>query len=248
MTSLISRSKGNDGAERQPFNLQSCIEEALDLGAKDASEKGLRLGYTIEDDTPTIILGDPARLRQILVNLLSNAVKFTENGYVSILVSGRKLEGSSYEIHFAVKDTGIGIPEDKANRLFRPFSQVDASTARKYGGTGLGLVISKKLVEMMNGRIWVESEVGIGSTFHFTIEVELTLSAPIDTNKGISCHVADRHRNLDQSLRILLAEDNIVNQRVTLRMLSKLRGSGRMLQPMASKSCRPWSVRFTMLF
>lgn len=208
--------------EHQPFNLRACIEEAMDLGAKDALEKGLKLGYTIEDNTPAVILGDPARLRQILVNLFSNAVKFTEKGEVFISVSGRELEGSSYEIHFAVRDTGIGIPVDKANRLFQPFSQVDASTARRYGGTGLGLAISKKLVELMDGEIWVESEAGIGSTFHFTVKVKPTLGTHIDESKGTSCHVADLHKDIDQSLRILLAEDNMVNQKVTLRMLSKL--------------------------
>ncbi len=208
--------------ERQPFDLRTCIEEALDLGAKNAFEKGLKLRYAIEESTPAVILGDPARLRQILMNLLSNAVKFTEKGEISISVSGRKLEISSYEIHFAVRDTGIGIPEDKANRLFQPFSQVDASTARRYGGTGLGLAISKKLVELMNGSIWVESEVGKGSTFHFTIAVEPTLNAPISMIRGASCHAADLRRDLDQSLRILLAEDNVVNQKVTLRMLDKL--------------------------
>lgn len=214
--------------ENQPFNLRGCIEEALDLGAKDASEKGLKLGYKIEDCTPMAILGDPARLRQILVNLVSNAVKFTEKGAVSVFVSARLLEGleelngSSYEINFAVKDTGIGIPEDKADRLFRPFSQVDASTARRYGGTGLGLAISKKLVELMGGDIWVESEAGIGSTFHFTIKAKPTLSTPIDMMKSTLSNVADLQKDLDQSLRILLAEDNVVNQKVTLRMLSKL--------------------------
>ncbi len=208
--------------EHQPFNLRACVEEAMDLGAKDAFEKGLKFGYTIEDGTPAVILGDPARLRQILVNLFSNAVKFTEKGEVSIYVFGRELKGGGYEIHFAVRDTGIGIPEDKASRLFQPFSQVDASTARRYGGTGLGLAISKKLVELMDGEIWVESGLGIGSTFHFTIKAEPTLDTPIDMSKGIPCHAADLHRDIDQSLRILLAEDNIVNQKVTLRMLSKL--------------------------
>jgi len=154
--------------------------------------------------------------------LFSNAVKFTEKGEVSIYVFGRELKGGGYEIHFAVRDTGIGIPEDKASRLFQPFSQVDASTARRYGGTGLGLAISKKLVELMDGEIWVESGLGIGSTFHFTIKAEPTLDTPIDMCKGIPCHAADLHRDIDQSLRILLAEDNIVNQKVTLRMLSKL--------------------------
>lgn len=208
--------------EHQPFDLKSCILEALDLGAESALKKGIRLWHEIADGVPATILGDPARLRQILVNLLSNAAKFTENGEIKVSVSGKKLQDSTYEIHFAVSDTGIGIPSDKANRLFRPFSQVDASTARKYGGTGLGLVISKKLVEMMCGKIWVESTPGKGSTFNFTIRSEPYLGAAVDSRKGAALHLADIHTGLDQSLRILLAEDNIVNQRVTLRMLSKL--------------------------
>ena len=208
--------------EHQPFSLQRCIEESIDLGAENATKKGLEMEYRIEHDIPAVVLGDYARLRQILVNLIGNAVKFTEEGCISIVVSGRKIDGNGYEIHFAVKDTGIGIPEDKADRLFQLFSQVDASTARRYGGTGLGLAISKKLVEMMNGKIWVESQTGMGSTFHFTIEVQPTLSAPIDTGRSAFSTKAVSHGDLDQPLRILLAEDNMINQRVALRMLAKL--------------------------
>jgi PAS domain S-box-containing protein len=211
--------------EHQPFSLQRCIEESIGLGAENATKKGLKMEYRIEQDIPAVVLGDRARLRQILVNLIGNAVKFTERGCISIAVSGRnidKIDGDSHEIHFAVKDTGIGIPEDKADRLFQLFSQVDASTARRYGGTGLGLAISKKLVEMMNGNIWVESQTGMGSTFHFTIDVQPTLRAPIDTGRSTFSPKAVSHRDLGQPLRILLAEDNIINQNVALRMLAKL--------------------------
>jgi CheY-like chemotaxis protein len=211
--------------EHQPFSLRRCIEESIGLGAENATKKGLRMEYTIEQDIPAVVLGDRSRLRQILVNLIGNAVKFTEKGCISIVVSGRKIDtidGDSHEIHFAVKDTGIGIPDDKADRLFQLFSQVDASTARRFGGTGLGLAISKKLVEMMFGNIWVESRTGMGSTFHFTIEVQPTLSAPIDTGRSAFSPKAVSHRGLGQPLRILLAEDNMINQRVALRMLAKL--------------------------
>jgi PAS domain S-box-containing protein len=208
--------------ELQPFSLQRCIEESISLGAENAAKKGLKMEYGIEHDIPSIFLGDYARLRQILVNLIGNAVKFTEKGCISIMVSGKKIDGGSYEIHFAVKDTGIGIPEDKADRLFQLFSQVDASTARRYGGTGLGLAISKKLVEMMNGKFWVESRTGMGSTFHFKIEVHPTLIAPIDTGKSASCIKAVYHGDHDQPLHILLAEDNLINQRVALHMLAKM--------------------------
>jgi len=208
--------------EHQPLAIRDIIEESMALIAAIASEKGLNTAYDTDKNTPKVILGDTTRLRQILVNLLGNAVKFTETGGVLISVFGRRLEGDKYEIHFAVKDTGIGIPEDKLGRLFQSFSQVDASTTRKYGGTGLGLVISKKLVEMMGGKIWIESEVGRGSTFHFTIQAESTLKEPADKFEPISCFYADIQENLDHNLQILLAEDNQVNQIVTQRMLNKL--------------------------
>jgi PAS domain S-box-containing protein len=208
--------------EHQPFALRSPIEESLNLIAATGSEKGLNMAYHIDKDTPMVILGDPTKLRQILVNLLSNAVKFTEKGGVEISVFSRKLENYNHEIHFAVKDTGIGIHEDKLGRLFQSFSQVDASTTRRYGGTGLGLVISKKLVEMMGGKIWVDSGVGKGSTFHFTIQAQSTLKEPIDATKPVSHSDDDIREKLDHDLRILLAEDNSVNQMVTRRMLNKL--------------------------
>ena len=177
--------------------------------------------YTIENDVPSVILGDPTRLGQILTNLLNNAVKFTERGKVTISVSGRKQEDSTYEIHFAVEDTGIGIPEDKIERLFQPFSQVDASTTRKYGGTGLGLAISKRLVNLMGGKMWVESIVGIGSTFHFTMMAESNTDVLVDNFESASGEDLS-HADIDRTLRILLAEDNVVNQKVTQKMLSKL--------------------------
>src|SRR5262249_13761264 len=129
----------------------------------------LDLAYIIDDKIPNTILTDVTRLRQILVNLTNNAIKFTNAGEVVITVDGYNVEGLTYELHFAVRDTGIGIPEDRMDRLFRSFSQVDSSTTRHYGGTGLGLAISRRLSELMGGRMWVNSKVGEGSTFHFTI-------------------------------------------------------------------------------
>ncbi|MBN1236524.1 MAG: response regulator [Methanotrichaceae archaeon] len=213
--------------ECQPIDLQSCIEASMDIVATVAADKGLSTSYTIEESTPKLFLGDPTRLRQIIINLLHNAVKFTKKGGVSILVSSNKLEGDRYEIHFAVKDTGIGIPEEKVGRLFQSFSQIDASTARRYGGTGLGLAISKKLVEMMGGKIWVESGPGKGSTFYFTIPIKSTLCEPIDSEpmdsfRAKSLPVYNQQGHMDHDLSILLAEDNSVNQIVTMRMLSKL--------------------------
>ncbi len=159
--------------EDQPYDLGNCVEEAFDLVAKQASEKNLNLAHTIDKSVPDIIIGDPNRLRQILSNLLSNAVKFTDCGEVKLSVSAQKLNGS-HEIRFALRDTGIGISRDQMDKLFQPFSQIDATVAANYGGTGLGLVISKRLAELMDGKIWVESEPGKGSTFYFTIKAETT--------------------------------------------------------------------------
>lgn len=213
---------GKIDLEKYPFDLADCLEDSLDLMAIDASKKGLNLSYAIDPFVSGTIIGDSARLRQILVNLLSNAVKFTNEGEVAVTISGRKIEGNNYEISFAIKDTGIGIPEDKVSRLFQPFSQVDASTTRRYGGTGLGLAISKKIVEMMGGKIWAESEIGKGSTFHFTILAAAT-AARRASPRAISGQLrSDMKSRRQPDVRILLAEDNPVNQKVTLQMLKKI--------------------------
>ncbi len=164
--------------EHQPFSLTECIEEALDLVAVQAAEKELELAYLIRDDTPRDLLGDVTRLRQILVNLLSNAVKFTPQGEIVVELDAKFLPSGQLELQFAVRDTGIGIPADRMDRLFRSFSQVDSSTTRQYGGTGLGLAISKRLSELMGGAMWVESKVGQGSTFFFTILADVGVAQP----------------------------------------------------------------------
>ena len=138
--------------ENEPFSIRTCVEESLDIIASKAQHKPIDLIYNIDDDVPTTILGDVVRLRQVLVNLLTNAVKFTEEGEVFVAVNSKELSRYKHEIHFAVQDTGIGIPPERMDRLFKTFSQVDSSTTRKYGGTGLGLAISGRLVEMMGGR------------------------------------------------------------------------------------------------
>ncbi|MEM7798166.1 MAG: response regulator [Chloroflexota bacterium] len=158
--------------EKAPFNLHRCVEDALDLIAQSAAKKDLELIHFIGEGVPQWILGDTTRLRQILVNLLSNAIKFTESGEINVSLKTLE-EGEQYRILFTVKDSGIGIPEDRIDRLFKSFSQVDSSTTRRFGGTGLGLAISKRLSEMMGGTMWVESEVGSGSTFFFTIVTEV---------------------------------------------------------------------------
>ena len=199
--------------EEQTFDLRRCIEEALDLTAPKASEKKIELAYVIENDLPVHMVGDVTRLRQILVNLLSNAVKFTEHGEVVVALQGALFEGSQYQLHFSVRDTGMGIPPDRMNRLFQSFSQVDASTTRKFGGTGLGLAISKRLCEMMGGNMWAESSgvPGEGSTFHFTIllhEAQDQIPEPV-VNQPVDL----------AGLRVMIVDDNRTNREILLRYL-----------------------------
>jgi len=164
--------------EKQPFDLRECIEDSIDFLASKANEKNLEIVYTVDSTTPLAIHGDVTRLRQILTNLIGNAVKFTNEGEITISVSSAKLDNREYEIQFCIKDTGIGIPSNKMNKLFKPFSQVDSSTSRSYGGTGLGLVISKRLAELMKGTMWVESEVDKGTSFYFSINTISISSDP----------------------------------------------------------------------
>ncbi len=194
--------------EQQPLDLRDCIEEAMDLVAARAGEKGLDLAYSIADDAPHTIVGDITRLRQILLNLLSNAVKFTDTGEILVSVttqqSSKTSDSSSglkqHELHFAVKDSGVGIPQGRMDRLFKSFSQVDSSTTRQYGGTGLGLAISKRLSEMMGGKMRAESEVGKGSTFHFTISAESVPSQPRVYLRSAQPQLTGR--------RVLVVDDN----------------------------------------
>lgn len=202
--------------ESQPIDLRQCIEESLDLLAPAAAQKQINLAYLIANDTPEIVVSDVTRLRQILGNLLSNAVKFTPNGgEVVVSVSAYPLSAeenspsekstdyTEYELHFAVKDTGIGIPPERVNIIFQSFSQVDASITRKYGGTGLGLVISQRLSQMMGGQIWVESEVGTGSTFHVTIVTQASYSEHY-------AHLTRKHPHL-LNKRLLISSSNKTN-------------------------------------
>jgi len=208
--------------ETQPFDMQSCLKASLDLVAAKAAEKRIALSYRFEDNVPLTVMGDVTRLRQVLVNLSSNAVKFTDSGEVAVSVAAKKLDFGQYEIHFAVKDTGIGIPGDRLDRLFQSFSQIDSSTTRKYGGTGLGLAISKRLVELMGGKVWAESEPGKGSAFHFTIPVKPANIESIKSGAASGKRQALQRSNRPKPLRILLAEDNDVNQKVALQMLKRL--------------------------
>jgi CheY-like chemotaxis protein/HPt (histidine-containing phosphotransfer) domain-containing protein len=201
--------------EAQPFDLREGVEGALDLVAVRAAEKGLDLAYSISDDTPAAILGDVTRLRQILLNLLSNAVKFTEIGEVVLAVTARRLDAPEpvYELTFSVRDTGIGIPLDRIDRLFESFSQVDASTARKYGGTGLGLAISKRLTEMMGGAMSVESRAGFGSEFRFTVRAPSAEGAVPQRRE-----LRGTQPTLDGK-RVLVVDDNETNRRIVAAYL-----------------------------
>lgn len=164
---------GNMSLEEFPFEISQCVEESIELLSSRVSEKGVELLYFIDPEVPAVVSGDITRLRQILINLLSNAIKFTEKGEIVVNVKLLKKEDSRAQIHFSVKDTGIGISEEQQKKLFTAFTQADSSTTRKYGGTGLGLAICKRLTGLMDGNIWVESTLNSGSDFQFTIVQEI---------------------------------------------------------------------------
>ncbi len=222
-----------------PFDLSDCLAKTIKQMATRAHVKGLELAYDIRQDVPIALLGDPGRLRQIITNLIGNAIKFTDHGEVVLTVAVETRTAPGTVLRFSVTDTGIGVPQEQRDAIFKPFIQADGSTTRKYGGTGLGLAISTTLVALLGGRIWLESEVGKGSTFHFTVSFDLqpapaaetrpreaqmtrlrdmpvlVVDEPIppDTNRAV--------REPSRKLRILLAEDNAVNQLVASRVLEK---------------------------
>ncbi len=197
--------------ERQLFNLRDCVESALDLVAMAAARKGLDLAYYIEPGVPETIVSDVTRLRQVLLNLINNAIKFTEKGEVVLTVSPEASSETDGQCRllFTVRDTGIGIPADRLDRLFQSFSQVDATTTRRYGGTGLGLAISQRLVDLMGGRIWVVSAPGEGTTFHFT------LSAPVGETIG-AVDLNEARPDLEGK-RVLIVDDNATNRMLLSR-------------------------------
>ena len=195
--------------EQATFDLAECVEDALQLVAPRVAGSDLELTYAVEETAPAFIVGDSGRVRQILINLVGNAIKFTPAGEVAVTVSARVIDGARREIHFAVRDTGIGIPADRFDRLFKVFSQVDASTTRRYGGTGLGLAICKRLVELMGGRIWAESEPGKGSTFHFTIMADAVDAPARSSHDGQPAALTGK--------RVLIVDDNR-NNRLVLKL------------------------------
>ena len=198
--------------ETQPFNLRECVEDSLDLLAANAAQKGLDLVSHMDDDVPEMVVGDVTRARQILVNLIGNAVKFTHKGEVAVHIRHAKGEdgaalaqdfGLPVMLQFSVRDTGIGIADDKLDHLFKSFSQVDASTTRHYGGTGLGLAISKNLAQLMGGAMWVTSVAGKGSTFHFTLSVQPSPPRSTETPpvlRGLATLLVDKNTTQRHSL------------------------------------------------
>jgi PAS domain S-box-containing protein len=194
--------------ENQPFEVRRCIEEALDLVTPRALEKKLELTFSLDETLPATIVGDVTRVRQILVNLLGNAVKFTDKGEIDVSVTGQLRDHYKYQLHFVVKDTGLGIPVDRQNRLFKSFTQVDSSTTRRFGGTGLGLAISNRLSEFMGGRMWVESTgiPGEGSAFHFTILAGVSIEEM--TTKDVTNLVGKK---------VLIVDDNRTNREILAR-------------------------------
>jgi signal transduction histidine kinase/ligand-binding sensor domain-containing protein/CheY-like chemotaxis protein len=208
--------------EQQDFNLRGCIDGVLDLFYKKANQAGLKLSCWIEEGVPEVIVGDALRLRQVLINLVSNAVKFTAKGEIQVGVVQLRNDKTTGEIElaFEVRDTGIGIPGEKIELLFKPFSQVDSSTTRKYGGTGLGLAISEKLVLLMGGGITVQSREGEGTIFTFTIRTRagvLKPSVAAREQRAMSKEFAETF-----PFRILVAEDNVINRQLILHILGNL--------------------------
>ena len=208
---------GRMEVESHPFALRRCVDGALDLVRPRALEKGIELVSSIDDDVPAVVAGDTTRLRQILLNLLSNAIKFTERGHVTLRVR----RGDDDVLHFVVEDSGIGLSADGIARLFQRYGQAESSTTRRYGGTGLGLFISRTLAGLMGGSLSVESAgLGLGSTFRFDIRAPAAVlpdfeGAPAKATPDAG--MAERH-----PLRILLAEDNVVNQKLAMRLLQRM--------------------------
>lgn len=239
--------------EECSFNLRTCIEEALDLLAVKAAQKQLELNYLWNTDVSERVEGDPTRLRQIIVNLLGNAIKFTNVGEVTISISSRELQQNSsldsnrtteavqpHELEISVNDTGIGIPPDKMNRLFESFSQVDSSITRQYGGTGLGLTISKHLCELMGGRMWVRSEVGKGSSFIFTVQLRVKPSS-----EGVA---SETQHPVLMNKRVLVVDDNATSRRLLVQqtsdwgMISKSADSAEVALQMLLQATEPFDM------
>ena len=204
---------GKIDLELEDFNLRDILETTLKTLALRADEKGLEILCEIAPSVPDVVRGDSNRLRQVVINLIGNAIKFTDQGEVALNIHVDAEEGGNRIIHFTVSDTGIGIPDEKQKLIFQPFSQADASTTRKYGGTGLGLTISKRLVGLMGGNMWVESEVGRGTHFHFTARLK-------KSEKPMEAGLIASSPSL-QGVKVLIVDDNRTNRRILEGMLKR---------------------------
>ncbi|TXH00649.1 MAG: PAS domain S-box protein [Rhodocyclaceae bacterium] len=209
---------GKLSIEHIAFDLHRLIADVLKPLAMRADEKGIELISAVIDNVPRFVLGDPSRIRQVLVNLVGNAIKFTDTGRITLTTDLMQQQHGRTIIHFAVSDTGIGIARDKHELIFDAFSQEDTSTTRKYGGTGLGLSICRRLVELMGGRIWLQSQLGEGSTFHFSVELQLTEQSISAAGQPIIRHSP---HEAGSRLNILLVEDHPINQKLALGLLEK---------------------------
>jgi two-component system, sensor histidine kinase and response regulator len=195
------------------FDLRESLGDTMKTLGFRAQQKGLELIFEVQPDVPQTLLGDPGRIRQILVNLVGNSIKFTERGEIFVLVERESESAGAASLHFSIRDTGVGIPANKQAKIFDAFSQADDLTSRKYGGTGLGLTICMRLVAMMNGRIWVQSEVGRGSIFHFTAHLTVE-DAPLIKSEPVQ---PEQFRNLS----VLIVDDNFTNRRVLVGLLTR---------------------------
>jgi PAS domain S-box-containing protein len=205
---------GRVDLEAVDFDLQDNVETTLKTLAVRAHQKGLDLHCEVEPGVPETVSGDSSRLRQIILNLVGNALKFTEKGEVKVSVQPESGSPNGPNLHFIVSDTGIGIPPEKHDHIFKAFSQADSSTTRKYGGTGLGLTISTRLVDMMGGKMWVESEVGQGSRFHFTMRLPPVEARPVQS-------VSESSLLTLRGVKVLVVDDNVSNQRILQGILSR---------------------------
>jgi signal transduction histidine kinase len=206
---------GKLSIEQIPFDLRQTVNDCLQVLKPRAHEKDLEVLCTFGADTPTHVVGDPTRLRQVLINLMGNAIKFTKHGTISISIQSVHRQGADVELRFGVRDTGIGIAADKRETIFGAFSQADTSTTRHYGGTGLGLTITQRLVSLMGGSLEVESELNVGSEFFFTLPYRMVLAPDAAVVNSGSALLDVR------PLRVLLVEDHPINQTLAVRLLEK---------------------------
>lgn len=204
--------------EKMPFHLQECLKEVIDLFRIGVKQKGLDISLEYDPKIPHNVLGDPVRIRQVLANLIGNAVKFTHIGKINVAVMLRSIGDKNIEILFKVSDTGIGISKDELNSLFSAFTQLDSSYSKRYGGTGLGLAITKQLVELMGGKVWVESIKDVGSSFFFIVKLGL----PTDSdNKKEQTAVEGGQKSSEHGANILLAEDDKTSNYLVKVLLQK---------------------------